>query len=43
MSSSVNSYSSPNIIRVMYSRRVRWAKQVDREMHAVFWWGNVNK
>jgi hypothetical protein len=37
-------YFSLNIIRVIKSRRVRWARHVARmragELHAVFWWGD---
>jgi hypothetical protein len=37
-----NLYSSPNIIRLMKSRRMRWARQVARMvrrgMHIGFWW-----
>jgi hypothetical protein len=37
-------YSSPNIIRVIKSRRMRWAGHVacmgGREVHTGFWWGN---
>jgi hypothetical protein len=37
-------YSSPNIIRVMKSRRLRWAVHVARmgrrEVHTGFWWGD---
>jgi hypothetical protein len=40
-------YSSPNIIRVMKSRRLRWAGHVARmgrgEVHAGFWWGNLRE
>jgi hypothetical protein len=40
-------YSSPNIIRVIKSRRMRWAGNVarmgEREVHAGFWWGNLRK
>jgi hypothetical protein len=35
-------YSSPNIIPVIKSRRMRWARHVarmgEREMHTGFWW-----
>jgi hypothetical protein len=34
-------YSSPNIIRVIKSRRMRWAEHVG-EVHIVFWWGNLS-
>jgi hypothetical protein len=37
-------YSSPSIIRVIKSRRLRWAGHVARmgrrEVHAGFWWGD---
>ena len=37
-------YSSPNIIRVMKSRRMRLAEHVGSvgrgEVHTGFWWGN---
>jgi hypothetical protein len=37
-------YSSPNIIGVMKSRRMRWAGHVARvgksEVHTGFWWGD---
>jgi hypothetical protein len=37
-------YSSPNIITVIKSRRMRWAGHVARmgreEVHTGFWWGN---
>jgi hypothetical protein len=40
-------YSSPNIIRVMKSRRMRSAGHVarmgKREMHTGFWWGYVRE
>jgi hypothetical protein len=36
--------SSPNIIRMMKSRRMRWAGHVGNvgrgEVHTGFWWGN---
>jgi hypothetical protein len=36
-------YFSPNIIRVIKSRRLRWAEHVARlgreEVHREFWWG----
>jgi hypothetical protein len=40
-----NLYSSPNIIRVIKSRRMKWAVHVarmgKREVHTGFWWGDV--
>jgi hypothetical protein len=37
-------YSSPNIIRMIKSRRMRWAGHVARVgrrgMHIGYWWGN---
>jgi hypothetical protein len=37
-----DSYSSPNIIRMIKSRRMRWAGYVARmerlEMHIGYWW-----
>jgi hypothetical protein len=40
-------YSSPNIIRVIKSRRMRWAWHVacmgKREMHTGFWWGDLSE
>ena len=37
-------YSSPNNVRVIKSRRMRWVGQVARmgrgEMYTGFWWGN---
>jgi hypothetical protein len=37
-----NLYSSPSIIRMIKSRRMRWARHVSRmgrsEMHIGFWW-----
>ena len=40
-------YSSPNIIRVIKSRRMRWAVYVARmgrgEVPTGFWWGNLRK
>jgi hypothetical protein len=37
-----NLYSSPNIIRMMNSRRMRWAENVARMvrtgMHVGYWW-----
>jgi hypothetical protein len=40
-------YSSPNIIRVIKSRRMRWAGHVarmgQREVHTGFWWGDLRE
>jgi hypothetical protein len=40
-------YSSPNIIRVIKSRRLRWAghvaRMVEREVHTGFWWGDLRE
>jgi hypothetical protein len=40
-------YSSPNIIRVIKSRRMRWAGHVaymgKREVHTRFWWGALRE
>jgi hypothetical protein len=38
-----NLYASPNIIRMIKSRRIRWAVHVARmgEMHAEFWSENL--
>jgi hypothetical protein len=40
-------YSSPNNIRMIKSRRLRWAERVARmrglEVHSRFWWGNVRE
>jgi hypothetical protein len=40
-------YSSPNIVRVIKSRRTRWAGHVARmgreEVHTGFWWGNLKE
>jgi hypothetical protein len=40
-------YSSPNIIRVMKSRRMRWAGHVarmgKREVDTGFWWGDMRE
>jgi hypothetical protein len=40
-------YSSPNIIRIIKSRRMRWAGHVagmgKREVHTGFWWGDLRE
>jgi hypothetical protein len=41
-------YSSPNIIRVIKSRRMRWAGYVarmgeKREVYTGFWWGDLRE
>jgi len=40
-------YSSPNFIRVIKSRRMRWAGRVAhmgrREVYTGFWWGNLSE
>jgi hypothetical protein len=40
-------YSSPNIIRVMKSRRLRWAGHVacmeSGKVYTAFWWGNLRE
>jgi hypothetical protein len=39
-------YSSPNIVRVIKSRRMRWAGHVARMRRQAcvgFWWGNLRK
>jgi hypothetical protein len=40
-------YSSPNIIRVIKSRRMRWAGHVAcvkrGEVHTGFWWGDLRE
>jgi len=41
-------YSSPNVVRVMKSRRMRWARHlahmaVRGEACTGFWWGNLRK
>jgi hypothetical protein len=42
-----NLYSSPNIVRVMKSRRIRWAGHVARmgrgEVCTGCWWGNLRR
>ena len=34
-------YSSPNVIRVIKSRRMRWTGQVAHIAYTGFWWGNL--
>jgi hypothetical protein len=40
-------YSSPNIIRVIKPRKMRWARQVARmgrrKVHTGFWWGDLRE
>jgi hypothetical protein len=40
-------YSSPDIIRVIKSRRLKWeghvARRERREVHTGFWWGKVRE
>jgi hypothetical protein len=40
-------YCSPNIFRVIKSRRIRWAGNVARmgrrEVYTGFWWGNLRE
>jgi hypothetical protein len=40
-------YSSPNIIRVIKSRRMKWAGHVacmgKREVQTGFWWGDLRE
>jgi hypothetical protein len=42
-----NLYSSPNIIRMIMSRRMRWARHVaqigGRGMHIEYWWESHNE
>jgi hypothetical protein len=42
-----NLYSSPNIMRMIKSRRMRWAGHVARMgrrgMHIGYWWGSQNE
>jgi hypothetical protein len=42
-----NLYFSPNIVRVIKSRRMRWAEHVARmgrgEVCTEFWWGNLRE
>jgi hypothetical protein len=39
-----NLYSSPNVIRMIKSRRMRWARHVarmgGRRLHIGYWWGS---
>jgi hypothetical protein len=43
----IDLYSSSNIIRVIRSRRMRWAENVGKrrigEMRTEFWWGNLRE
>jgi hypothetical protein len=43
----IDLYSSPNIVRVIKSRRMRWAEHVARmgkgEVLTGFWWGNLRE
>ena len=39
-------YSSPNIVRLIKSRRLRWTGHVARtegEVYTRFWWGNLRE
>jgi hypothetical protein len=40
-------YSSPNIVRVIKSRRMRWAEHVPskgrEDVYTGFWWGNLRE
>jgi hypothetical protein len=40
-------YSSPNVIQVINSRRMRWVGHVARmgtgEVHTGFWWGDLRE
>ena len=40
-------YCSPNIFRVIKSRRMRWAghvaRMVERRVYTGFWWGNLRE
>jgi hypothetical protein len=40
-------YSLPNIVRMITSRRIRWAGHVARmgrgEVYTGFWWGNLRE
>jgi len=40
-------YSSPNIIRVIKSRKIRWAGHITQwgrgETHTRFWWGDMRE
>jgi hypothetical protein len=42
-----NSYSSPSIIRMIKSRRIRWAGHIERMgrrgMHIRYWWESLKK
>jgi hypothetical protein len=42
-----NLYSSPSIIRIIKSMRIRWAEHVVRKgrrgMHIGYWWGNLER
>jgi hypothetical protein len=42
-----NLYSSPSIVRVIKSRRMRWSGYIARmgegEGYTEFWWGNVRE
>jgi hypothetical protein len=44
---SIDLYSSPNIVRVIKSRKMRWAGHVARmgkgETCTEFWWGNLKE
>jgi hypothetical protein len=43
----LNLYSSPVIVRVIRSRRMRWTRHVARmgrgEVYTGFWWGNLRE
>jgi hypothetical protein len=43
----LNLYFSPNVFRVIKSRRMRWAGHVARrgsvEVYTGFWWGNLKE
>jgi hypothetical protein len=40
-------YTSPNIVRVIQSRKTKWAEHIARmgraELFTGFWWGNLRK
>ena len=40
-------YCSPNIVRIIKSRRMRWARHIARtgkgESYTEFWWGNLRE